>query len=115
MLYHLLYPLSEQFSVFNIFRYITFRTAYAVITAMFIAFVIGPWIIKKLRKRQVTEAIKKEGPTTHRSKEGDTYDGRNNNYFSRGGAHSLVGGFEQPLHPAGSASHGLDGGIGIFG
>ncbi|MCI0531471.1 MAG: phospho-N-acetylmuramoyl-pentapeptide-transferase [candidate division Zixibacteria bacterium] len=70
MLYHLLYPLSEQFSVFNIFRYITFRTAYAVITAMFIAFVIGPWIIKKLKKGQVTEAIKREGPATHQSKGG---------------------------------------------
>jgi phospho-N-acetylmuramoyl-pentapeptide-transferase len=70
MFYHLLYPLSEQLSFFNIFRYITFRTAYATITAMFISFVIGPWIIKKLRKRQIGETIRGVGPATHKVKEG---------------------------------------------
>src|SRR4030066_1799957 len=70
MFYHLLYPLSEQISFFNIFRYITFRTAYATITAMLISFVIGPWIIKKLRQRQIGETIRGVGPATHKVKEG---------------------------------------------
>ena len=45
MLYHLLYPLSKTFSGFNVFRYITFRSAGAVITALIVSFLLGPWII----------------------------------------------------------------------
>ncbi|MBW2171422.1 MAG: phospho-N-acetylmuramoyl-pentapeptide-transferase, partial [Deltaproteobacteria bacterium] len=48
MLYHLLYPLHNVFSAFNVFRYITFRTIYASITALIICWLLGPWVIRKL-------------------------------------------------------------------
>ncbi len=70
MLYHLFYPLSQYVSGFNLFRYITFRTAAATITALFIAWVIGPFIIRKLKARQVREKVRAEGPETHLKKEG---------------------------------------------
>ena len=53
MLYHLLYPLHTTFSVFNVFRYITFRTIYASLTAFLICFLLGPWMIRKLSEMQI--------------------------------------------------------------
>lgn len=70
MLYSLLYGLHEWLSPFNVFRYITFRTAVAVITAMVITFLIGPWIIKRLRGLSVTQQIRDDGPKTHAGKSG---------------------------------------------
>jgi len=70
MLYHLLYPLHTEFSAFNVFRYITFRGAYAMVTALLIAFVLGPILIRMLRRRQVFQVIREEGPTTHHAKSG---------------------------------------------
>lgn len=70
MLYHLLYPLSEIYSIFNVFQYITFRAAYAVITALIISFIIGPWLIKRLKKYNIGESIREDGPKTHLVKEG---------------------------------------------
>lgn len=70
MLYHLLYPLSETFILFNLFRYITFRTAGATLTALLISLILGPIIIRKLKERQVCEKIREEGPSTHKVKEG---------------------------------------------
>jgi phospho-N-acetylmuramoyl-pentapeptide-transferase len=70
MLYHLLYPLHTTFSVFNVFRYITFRTIYASLTAFFICFLLGPWVIKKLSRMQVGQYIRDDGPKTHFDKAG---------------------------------------------
>ena len=70
MLYHLLYPLHTTFSVFNVFRYITFRTIYASLTAFFICFVLGPWMIRKLGAMQVGQYIRDDGPKTHLDKAG---------------------------------------------
>lgn len=70
MLYHLLYPLHEQFSVLYIFRYITFRAIYATITALMIAFILGPWLIDKLSILQIGQSIRKDGPQSHFKKEG---------------------------------------------
>ncbi|MCH8954066.1 phospho-N-acetylmuramoyl-pentapeptide-transferase [candidate division KSB1 bacterium] len=70
MFYYLLYPLKEIVSGFNIFRYITFRSAAAAITALFISFVVGPYIIKKLRQKQIREEIRKDGPQSHLQKSG---------------------------------------------
>ena len=70
MLYHLLYPLHTYLSVFNVFRYITFRTIYASLTAFFICFLLGPWIIRKLSGLQVGQYIRDDGPQSHRSKAG---------------------------------------------
>jgi phospho-N-acetylmuramoyl-pentapeptide-transferase len=70
MLYHLLFPLSEVISFFNIFRYITFRTACATLTALLISLVLGPIIIRKLKEKHVQERIREEGPATHKVKAG---------------------------------------------
>ena len=70
MLYHLLYPLHTTFSVFNVFRYITFRTIYASLTAFFICFLLGPWMIKKLATMQVGQYIRDDGPKSHLDKAG---------------------------------------------
>ena len=70
MLYHLLYPLHTTFSVFNVFRYITFRTIYASLTAFFICFLLGPWMIRKLAAMQVGQYIRDDGPRTHLDKAG---------------------------------------------
>jgi len=70
MLYHLLFPLHTQFSVLNVTRYITFRTAAASLTALAISLLLGPWLIRKLREFQVGQVIRQEGPATHRTKAG---------------------------------------------
>jgi len=71
MLYYLLYQLLEKyFSPLNVFRYITVRTAYASLTAMFLALVFGPWLIRKLRELQIGQYIREEGPQEHKKKAG---------------------------------------------
>ncbi|MBI4690139.1 MAG: phospho-N-acetylmuramoyl-pentapeptide-transferase [Nitrospirae bacterium] len=70
MLYSLLYKLHGLFSPLNVFRYITFRTALAVLTAMLITFILGPWIIERLRRFSVTQHIRDDGPRTHMGKAG---------------------------------------------
>lgn len=70
MLYYLLYPLRDVISGFNIFRYITFRSLLAAITALLICFFIGPKIINFLRKKQIGEEIRADGPKSHLKKRG---------------------------------------------
>lgn len=70
MFYYIFFPLREFISGFNLFRYITFRSAWAAITALLISFVIGPYIIKKLRKYQIGAEIRADGPKTHLKKAG---------------------------------------------
>jgi len=71
MLYYLLYEvLQKYFSPLNVFRYITVRTVYASLTAMFLAFVFGPWLIKRLRELQIGQYIRDEGPQDHKKKAG---------------------------------------------
>ncbi|MBI1179754.1 MAG: phospho-N-acetylmuramoyl-pentapeptide-transferase [Alphaproteobacteria bacterium] len=66
MLYHLLYPLSADFPAFNVFRYITFRSGGAVLTALFLCFVFGPRIIDWLRSKQGKgQPIREDGPQSH--------------------------------------------------
>ena len=71
MLYYLLYHvLQKYFSPLNVFRYITVRTVYASLTAMFLALVFGPWLIRKLRELQIGQYIREEGPQEHQKKAG---------------------------------------------
>lgn len=70
MLYHLLYPLKDYFILFNLFRYITFRAAYAGVLALFIVLIIGPWSIKKLRNMALGQNIRNEVPQRHQIKTG---------------------------------------------
>jgi len=70
MLYHLLYPLHTQVSFLNVTQYITFRTAAASITAFVFSLVLGPWAIRLLRKRQIGQIVRDDGPQTHEPKAG---------------------------------------------
>src|SRR6267378_1027315 len=70
VLYHLLAPLARQHILFNLFTYITFRAAGATVTALLLAFVVGPWVIRTLRDRRVGQVIRAEGPASHQEKRG---------------------------------------------
>ena len=70
MIYHIFYTFHDQFSVLNVFRYITFRTAYASLTALAISLLLGPWLIGRLRHFQVGQYIQDEVPTNHHNKAG---------------------------------------------
>ena len=71
MLYFLLYEqLSRHISAFRLFRYITFRTAFASLTALFLCIFLGPWLIHKLREFQIGQYIREEGPKSHQKKAG---------------------------------------------
>jgi phospho-N-acetylmuramoyl-pentapeptide-transferase len=71
LLYWLLYEkLFPFFHPFRIFRYLTFRTAFASLTALLIALFIGPWVIQKLREFQIGQFIREDGPQSHLKKTG---------------------------------------------
>src|SRR3989442_15475392 len=71
MLYHLLVPLARDHIIFNVFRYLTFRSVMALITALVISLLIGPPIIARLRERQHGgETIREDTPERHRTKQG---------------------------------------------
>ena len=73
MLYWLLYEyIFRHFNVgpFRIFRYLTFRTAFASLTALFMALIIGPAVIRRLREFQIGQYIREEGPRSHQKKAG---------------------------------------------
>ncbi|MFW5721778.1 MAG: phospho-N-acetylmuramoyl-pentapeptide-transferase [Desulfohalobiaceae bacterium] len=69
MIYHLLYPLSSYVGAFNVFRYITFRSIYAFITALVICIVIGPRVIGWLQRVKARQYIQEDGPH-HQDKAG---------------------------------------------
>jgi phospho-N-acetylmuramoyl-pentapeptide-transferase len=70
MLYHLLYFFRHEVSALNVVRYITFRTAVASLTALFLVLVLGPWMIERLRRLQIGQYIREEGPQEHKLKAG---------------------------------------------
>jgi phospho-N-acetylmuramoyl-pentapeptide-transferase len=70
MLLYLLYPLHTYATIFNVTRYITFRTAAASLTALALSLALGPWMIRKLRDFQIGQVIRQEGPQSHRAKAG---------------------------------------------
>src|SRR5512141_3195057 len=67
LLYELLYP---KVIPFQLFRYVTFRTAFASITALILSIFVGPWLIGKLREFQIGQHIREEGPQSHQKKAG---------------------------------------------
>jgi phospho-N-acetylmuramoyl-pentapeptide-transferase len=70
MLYHLLYFFHHFWSGFNVFRYITFRTICAALTAMFLAFFLGPKVIVWLKELQIGQVVRGDGPESHQVKSG---------------------------------------------
>lgn len=66
MLYNFLFPLADDFAIFNLFRYLTFRTGGAVMTALLISFLMGPMVIKWLKSKQHRgQPIRDDGPQSH--------------------------------------------------
>jgi len=70
MLYNIFYPLHDYYPIFNVFRYITFRSVYALITAFFISLVLGPWVISYLKNLKLSQKFKGYEPECHKVKEG---------------------------------------------
>src|SRR5438477_6281256 len=71
MLYFLLYEqLYRYVSPLRVFRYTTFRTAFASLTALFLCVVLGPWLISRLRQFEIGQYIREEGPKSHQKKAG---------------------------------------------
>ena len=70
MLYKLIYFFHTDLSWLNVFRYITFRTILSTLTALMICFFFGGWVIKELRKMQVGQQIRDDGPPNHQTKKG---------------------------------------------
>jgi phospho-N-acetylmuramoyl-pentapeptide-transferase len=70
VLFHLLTAFRHEISVLNVVRYITFRTAVASLTALFLVLVLGPWMIERLRRFQIGQYIREEGPQSHKAKAG---------------------------------------------
>jgi phospho-N-acetylmuramoyl-pentapeptide-transferase len=73
VIYELLYPLSREFgwaSALNVLRYVPFRIIMAIITAMVMSFVLAPWFIRELQKKQIGQVVRKDGPESHHIKAG---------------------------------------------
>ena len=70
MLYHLLFPLAKSFGAFNVFRYVTFRTAGAFLTALVVTLLFGPAIIEKLAAMRARQVVREDGPQSHLKKAG---------------------------------------------
>jgi hypothetical protein len=70
MLYMLLYPLHASYAPLNVFRYITFRTLLAGLTALSISLLLGPALIRRLAALQIGQSIRSDGPAAHATKAG---------------------------------------------
>jgi len=70
MLFNWLYPLHTEFSFLNVFRYQSFRIIYAAVTAFLIAFVLAPWLIRKLQDIKLGQRVRDDGPQRHLAKSG---------------------------------------------
>ncbi len=70
MLWHFLYQLSDTYSIFNVFRYITFRSFLAFFTGFLVCWMVGPFFIRRLIERQMGQSIRDDGPESHKKKAG---------------------------------------------
>jgi phospho-N-acetylmuramoyl-pentapeptide-transferase len=70
LIYRLLYSLHETFGALNVFRYITFRSVLGMLTALLLALVLGPPVIRALARLRVGQSVRDDGPATHQAKQG---------------------------------------------
>ncbi len=70
MLYHILYPLRDEFFLFNVFRYITFRSVIAFALALIFSIFIGKKFINYMRRKQFGQQVRDDGPESHLKKQG---------------------------------------------
>ena len=76
MFYYLYLELHQDFHVFNLFHYITFRTAYASMTALFLSLALGPWLIRKLKEFQIGQYHSRRRAESAPSEGGNSHHGR---------------------------------------
>ncbi|MFH1488140.1 MAG: phospho-N-acetylmuramoyl-pentapeptide-transferase [Pseudomonadota bacterium] len=70
MLYQLIYLFHEDFSWLNVFRYITFRTILSTLSSLILFFLVGAWMIDRLRRMQIGQQVRDDGPPNHKDKTG---------------------------------------------
>ncbi len=70
MFYYLYLEFHTRFHILNLFRYITFRTAYASLTALLLSLTLGPWLVRVLKEFQIGQYVREDGPQSHQSKAG---------------------------------------------
>ena len=70
MIYHLLLPLADDYTVFNVIRYITFRGVLAALLSLIISFVFGPMLLRVLKEGQVGQPVSEFAPAGHAAKQG---------------------------------------------
>jgi len=70
MLYNLFYFLTSDVSFFNVVKYITFRANVSLLTALFLSIALSPWLIRKLKSKQLGQVVREDGPKSHFSKAG---------------------------------------------
>jgi phospho-N-acetylmuramoyl-pentapeptide-transferase len=70
MFYYLYLEFHTRFHILNLFRYITFRTAYASLTALLLSLMLGPWLVRVLKEFQIGQYVREDGPQSHQSKAG---------------------------------------------
>jgi phospho-N-acetylmuramoyl-pentapeptide-transferase len=70
MFYYLYLKFHAQLHLLNLFRYVTFRTAYASLTALFLSMFLGPYVIRRLKEFQIGQYIREDGPKAHQAKAG---------------------------------------------
>jgi phospho-N-acetylmuramoyl-pentapeptide-transferase len=73
MLYELLFPLRQKndwLSFLNVLRYVPFRVIAATVTAMLLTFILSPWFIRELQRKQIGQVVREDGPASHRVKQG---------------------------------------------
>ena len=98
MLYHLFYELlSSDISGLNVFRYLTFRSVGAALTALLIAFIAGPWLIRELEDRQIGQTIREDTPDRHQGKRGTPTMGGVLILVRGGHQHAALGRVDQPV------------------
>ena len=93
MLYNFLFPLADDISVFNLFRYITLRTGGATVTALFVSFVLGPMVIRWLKSKQAEGQPhpRRRPPVAPDHQEGYAHHGRRADPVRAGDRNSAVG------------------------
>ena len=72
MLYHLLTPHADATPFFNLFRYISFRTAWAMVTSLAICYALYPWFIRWMQQAKIEQIIREDGPQAHIENKGGT-------------------------------------------
>lgn len=70
MLYWLTQLFQEQYHGLRVFQYLTFRSILAALTALVVGLIVGPWLINRLKKMQVGQVVRDDGPQSHFNKRG---------------------------------------------